>query len=285
MATKKLGLTRDQLAMFLKDHEQIKQFESLFDIANTAAPDKIDSIDTEAANASALANDALSSVHKLAQDAAISSAIADIKAEESLLRLDKFVNETSVSLAVVEAKTMQAMDLIKQMSSDLDVLQMLPAQKPLKRTRYGQFYDTTTQTAAAINTAYAITYNTTDLSYGVFLRPGNSEVQIDTEGVYNFQFSVQIDKTSGGTASFWIWPRVNGVDVSNSASQVRIQGNDAEIFSAANFFLDLKAGDYVQFMWAVSDTSVQLQYFAAAAPVPAIPSIILTVSNNIRGQL
>lgn len=285
MAIKKLGLTRDQLAMFLKDHEQIKQFESLFDIANTAAPDKIDSIDTEAANASALANDALSSVHKLAQDAAISSAIADIKAEESLLRLDKFVNETSVSLAVVEAKTMQAMDLIKQMSSDLDVLQMLPAQKPLKRTRYGQFYDTTTQTAAAINTAYAITYNTTDLSYGVFLRPGNSEVQIDTEGVYNFQFSVQIDKTSGGTASFWIWPRVNGVDVSNSASQIRIQGNDAEIFSAANFFLDLKANDYVQFMWAVSDTSVQLQYFAAAAPVPAIPSIILTVSNNIRGQI
>lgn len=284
MATKKLGLTRDQLAMFLKDHEQIKQFESLFDVANTAAPDKIDSIDTEAANAVAIANDALSSVHKLAQDAAISSAIADIKAEEALLRLDRLVDETSVSLAVVEAKTMQAMNLIKQMSSDLDVLQMLPAQKPLKRTRYGQFYDTTTQTAAAANTAYAITYNTTDLSYGVFLRPGNSEIEIDTEGVYNFQFSVQLDKTSGGTASFWIWPRVNGVDVSNSASQIRIQGNDAEIFSAANFFLDLKAGDYVQFMWAVSDTSVQLQYFAAAAPVPAIPSIILTVSNNIRGQ-
>ena len=32
---------------------------------------------------------------------------------------------------------------------------------------YGSFYDTTDQTAASTTTAYAITYNTTDLSNGV----------------------------------------------------------------------------------------------------------------------
>jgi hypothetical protein len=36
-------------------------------------------------------------------------------------------------------------------------------------------------------------------------------------------------------------------------------------------------------MFSVSDTSVQLLSVAAAAPVPGIPSIILTVSNNIGG--
>ena len=187
-------------------------------------------------------------------------------------------------MAAIEAKANRALDLISQIMTDMDVLQMLPAQKPLKRTRYGQFYDTTVQTAALTNTEYPITYNTTSLSYGVFLRPGDSEIEVDTEGVYNFQFSIQVDKTSGGAGQFWIWPRLNGVDVDNSASQIRIQGNDAEIFSSANFFVDMKAGDYVEFMWAVSDTDIQLQYFAASAPIPAVPSIIVTVSNNIRGQ-
>ena len=41
----------------------------------------------------------------------------------------------------------------------------------------------------------------------------------------------------------------------------------------------MNPGDYVQLMWAVSDTTVQLQYFAAAGVVPAIPSVILTVDS------
>jgi hypothetical protein len=121
------------------------------------------------------------------------------------------------------------------------------------------------------------------LNQGVVLR-SPSEVQIDTEGVYNFQFSVQIDKTSGGSANFWTWWRVNGVNVPASASQIQIQGNNHEIFGAANILLDLKAGDYVQLMWAVSDTTVQLQHFPASGPVPEIPSVILTVTGNIRSE-
>jgi hypothetical protein len=65
--------------------------------------------------------------------------------------------------------------------------------------------------------------------------------------------------------------------VPNSASLIQIQGNNAEIFSAANFFLPLSNGDYFQLYFSVSDLSVQLQAFPASAPVPAIPSIILTV--------
>ena len=40
----KLGLTRDQLATFLKDHEQIKQFENLFAVADAIAPDVVQEI-------------------------------------------------------------------------------------------------------------------------------------------------------------------------------------------------------------------------------------------------
>jgi hypothetical protein len=47
--------------------------------------------------------------------------------------------------------------------------------------------------------------------------------------------------------------------------------------------LDLKANDYVELMFSVSDLSVELLAVPAVAPVPAIPSIILTVNNNIGG--
>ena len=306
MAIKKLGLTRDQLASFLDNHEKIKQFENLFNSTNeqidisegviieagaayanaNLALDLLykfaQDSETNSAAAYANANLALDLLYKFVQDSQTNSATAEIKAQEALLQIENLKNQSIIDFAAIESKINHSFELIKSLLNAVDSLQMLPAQVPPKRARFAQFYDTTIQTAAAINTAYAITYNTTDLSYGVFLRPGNSEIQVDTEAVYNFQFSVQLDKTTGGVASFWIWPRINGVNVANSASQVRIQGNDAEIFSAANFFLNLKAGDYVQFMWAVSDTSVQIQYFAAAGVVPAIPSIIVTVSNNIK---
>lgn len=255
----KLNLTRDQLSTFLIDHEQIKQFERLFALADSIAPDVVTEI-------------------------SIATGSAQASADQALGQIDQLAQESSVGIAVADGKASQALALLARIADAVEGLQTAPVRVPAKRTRYGQFLDTTTQLAGAINTPQAITYNTTDISQGVFLRsPSTSEIAIDTEGLYNFQFSIQLDKTSGGTGIFWIWPRLNGADVPNSASQVQIQGNNSEIFSAANFFLDLKAGDYVQFMFAVSVLDVELKAFAASAFVPAIPSIIVTVSNNIRG--
>jgi hypothetical protein len=171
---------------------------------------------------------------------------------------------------------------IAEMQKQIQGLQLAPPPREFKRSRYGSFYDTTTQTATAINTAQAITFNTTDLSQGVVLAT-TSQVQVDTEGIYDFQTSIQLDKTTGGTAIFDLWFRLNGVDVADSASRIRIQGNNAEIFSSLNYFFDLKANDYVELMFSVTDLGVEITAFAASAPVPGIPSIILTVSNNIGG--
>jgi hypothetical protein len=144
---------------------------------------------------------------------------------------------------------------------------------------YGSFYDTTTQTATVINTATAITFNNTDLSNGVYIGLPTSRIIVDSEGVYNFGTSFQLDKTAGGTAVFDFWFRVNGVDVANSASRIRIQGNNAEIFSSLIYFFDLNANDYVELMFSVTDLSVEVTAFPAAAPHPGIPSMILTVQQ------
>jgi hypothetical protein len=174
-------------------------------------------------------------------------------------------------------------ELTAELQKQVDALQVQPPPRQFERSRYGSFYDTTTQTATTINTAKAITFNTTDLSNGVYLGTPTSRVYVDTPGIYNFDTSFQLDKTSGGVAEFYFWFRLNGTDVPDSASQIRIQGNDAEIFSSLNYFFDLNAGDYVEMMFSTSSLSVELLSVPATAPVPGIPSIILTVSNNIGG--
>ena len=169
-------------------------------------------------------------------------------------------------------------DEVAVLRTQIDDLQKGPPRFEPGLVNYGSFYSTDTQAATVINTAKAITYNNADPAYGVYRDPGDSsKIKVSRPAIYNVQFSVQIDKTSGGTGQFYIWPAINGTAVANSASLIQIQGNNAEIFSAANFFLPLSNGDYFQLYFSVSDLSVQLQTFAAAAPVPAIPSIILTV--------
>jgi hypothetical protein len=183
-----------------------------------------------------------------------------------------------------EGAVMALQAQLANLATDVQGLAVSPPVTPqLKRARYGSFYDTTTQTATTINTAKAITFNTTDLSNGVYIGSPTSRVYVDTPGIYNYDMSFQLDKTSGGTGEFYIWFRLNGTNVANSASYIQIQGNNAEIFSSLNYFFDLNAGDYVEIMFSVSDLSVEVAAFAAAAPVPAIPSIILTVANNIEG--
>lgn len=172
---------------------------------------------------------------------------------------------------------------IDEIIKRIDALEVLPPPREFKRARWGSFYDTTTQTATAINTAKAITFNTTDLSQGVYIGTTTSQIIVDTEGIYNFQTSIQLDSTVATAETFYLWFRKNGVDVTDSASQVRVQGNNAEVFVSLNYFFNLKASDYVELVFSVSNLGVQLLASGAVAPHPGIPSVILTVSNNIQG--
>jgi hypothetical protein len=276
---KPLKLTRDQLADFLNNAEQIKQFENLFAVADTVvdSPEEILVLNIAAGSAQSTANDALAQIAAQAQESAVNAALAESKANQALELID---NLTKAVESLQMTPTVESIDNLKKA---VEGLQMTPPPREFKRARYGSFYDTTTQIATVINTATAITFNNTDLSNGVFIGSPTSRIVVDSEGIYNFDTSFQLDKTSGGTENFYFWFRLNGVDVPDSASQIRIQGNNAEIFSSLNYFFDLKANDYIELIFSVSDLSVELKSFVAAPPVPSIPSIILTVSNNIGG--
>jgi hypothetical protein len=156
---------------------------------------------------------------------------------------------------------------------------LMGAGSPAAATHYGSFYDTTTQSAAAINTAYAITFNNTDISNGVSRGTPTSRIVVAYAGTYNFQFSAQVDKASGATAHINFWIRKNGVDVPYTAGIIAVQGTSAESVPAWNYLISLAANDYVQLMYSVNDTNLQITASAASAPVPAIPSVILTVTQ------
>lgn len=189
------------------------------------------------------------------------------------------LNKQVEALAAAPAVTV---DQWAELAKQVDALAAAPIYTPQLRNRaYGTFYDTTTQTAAVINTAYALTFNSTNLSNGVYVGSPTSRVYVAQNGVYNMQFSAQLDNTSGGSHLIFIWLRINGVDVANSAGQVRLKGTDGELVTSWNYVEQLRAGDYVELMWSVDDTSVQVLAQAAVAPVPAIPSVILTVTDNI----
>jgi hypothetical protein len=140
---------------------------------------------------------------------------------------------------------------------------------------YGSFYDTTTQSAAAINTPYAMTLNSTAESNQIAVT-NNSRITFKNRGTYNIQFSAQLDQTSGASHNIFIWFRKNGVDIANSASVVAIQGSTAELVAAWNFVITVLGGDYIQIMWAANNTAVKIVAAPATAFCPAIPSVIAT---------
>jgi len=147
--------------------------------------------------------------------------------------------------------------------------------------RSGAFYDTTTQSAAAINTAYAITLNSTSLTQGVSIGTPTSRVYVDRTGSYNIQFSLQLVSTNAASKDVYIWADVNGTSVPESATKLTLSGSSNAYVAAWNFVIRMSAGDYFRLMWSTSNTNVQITRIAASAPVPAIPSVILTVAANI----
>lgn len=232
VTSRKLNLTRDQLATFLKDQQQIRQFELLFQTVDDLEVITGTDFEFQADNAAASANSALAQIDTLNQIVA--------------------------------------------------GLQLAPPPRELKRTRFGFFYGTTTQAATVINTATGITFNNTSLSFGVALGSPTSRVIVDTEGIYSFTATFQLDKTTVGAGDFFIWFRLNGTNVADSARQIRVQSNTAEICSSINYVLNLKSTDFVELMFSVSDLTVVLVAVPAAAPAPSIPAITLSV-NAIGG--
>jgi hypothetical protein len=143
---------------------------------------------------------------------------------------------------------------------------------------YGSFYSNVDQTNPVSNAVNLMTYNQTVDFFNVSIGTINSRVYVAEEAIYNIQFSAQLDKSGGSASAVYIWLRVNGQNVSNSATKIVIDGPNSEIVAAWNFVLPLSENDYFELAWQSSDTNVFLAEEPASGNVPEIPSVILTVT-------
>lgn len=153
---------------------------------------------------------------------------------------------------------------------------------------YGSFYDITNQTAAAINTAYPMKFSSVDstATNGVSIGTNSGAstlITLPNVGVYNIQFSAQLNRTSGGSAAtvdIWLKDFTNNANVPSTNTSVNVQANANYLVAAWNFFF--KAGQpnhQLQIMWATTDTAVTIAEAAATALHPLTPSVILTVNQ------
>jgi len=146
---------------------------------------------------------------------------------------------------------------------------------------HGAFHSEVSQSAAIANTAYVMSAATTDFAVGVTM-VDNSKLTVSSGGTYNFQFSSVFKKLQGGTIEFVsVWPRVNGVNVDWSNTDISMANNNELIVAAWNFVLELNTNDYVELVW--SSTSNQMVMVAIPPQVtptrPGTPSVILTLTQ------
>ena len=147
----------------------------------------------------------------------------------------------------------------------------------------GSFYDTTNQTG---NAGAVLTMNigNSDLwNSGVSITSGN-RITIANPGVYNIQFSAQMVKNSGNTATHaHIWLSQNGLDVPISASQLGFPSNSVYVVAAWNFFFKTTvANEYVQLKWEINsnvNNAISITSAIASGTIPAIPGLIVTVNQ------
>jgi hypothetical protein len=148
---------------------------------------------------------------------------------------------------------------------------------------YAMYQDNVTQNVAAINTGYPIKFRTLDLSNGVTV-VSDSRITFANTGIYNLQFSVQLQNSTNQDQDVTIWLRKNGVDVAGSAGFVAViakhAGADGHALPSWNYLLNVVAGEYYELVWSATSTSVSMKYYPGGSPPPASASAIFTVTQQ-----
>jgi hypothetical protein len=150
------------------------------------------------------------------------------------------------------------------------------------RAPYGAFSDFTDQTTTA-NTATLLALAITDFSNQVTV--ATSKITVQNAGIYNLQFSVQLESSSNAPQDVFIWLKQNGVDIVGSTGKVGLParkspGDPFHDIKGWNYFLSMEANDYVQIYWSTTSVDVSIQTYAASGTPtkPSTASVVATMS-------
>jgi hypothetical protein len=128
-----------------------------------------------------------------------------------------------------------------------------------------------------------MTLNTTDFANEVSI--ATSKITVVNAGIYNLQFSVQLENSNNAPQDVFIWLKQNGTDIVGSTGKVGMParknpGDPFHNIVGWNYFVSMTAGQYVEIYWSTTSADVSIQFYAASgSPTkPATQSVVATLS-------
>lgn len=147
---------------------------------------------------------------------------------------------------------------------------------PSMKGYWASYFDTTTQASNGV--VKPVEYNSVYYEFGI-RSINNNTIVFDQKGVFNVEFSFEVQNldTHEHIAEFWF--RVNGVDLPDSNTKITLL-KQAHTVASWNFVYEAEVGDELQVIWYAPQTIVLESYLPQTNPVrPAVPSTIVTITQ------
>jgi hypothetical protein len=149
---------------------------------------------------------------------------------------------------------------------------------------YAAVHSDTDQTGST-SAATAVKFETTDLSQGITVANNGSgnptRITFAAAGVYSIATRLQFKNTDTNDHDATVWGAKNGTNIAASATAINVPkaaDGGAQFFQIV-FYLQVAASDYVEALWLPENVAVTLEYTAAGAIAPSVPSAILVVER------
>lgn len=129
-----------------------------------------------------------------------------------------------------------------------------------------------------VSAATAITFDADLTGTGVSV-VASTQVTFTAAGTYMLAPSIQFANSASSDYDVTVWFRKNGTNIANSATIITIPkaGDGGAAVLSLSLFETVTAGQYIEVMWLPENVAVTVEYTAAGAIAPAIPSVILPV--------
>lgn len=144
---------------------------------------------------------------------------------------------------------------------------------------YGLYATTATLTPTAINTGEAVALLQVEAS-NINLANGLTGIQPTVEGRYQVQATLQLLSTAGGGGTVEVWFSQNGVDILDSNARFFVGNINQPVVATVNYFAYFNGTtDYLDVVWATSNTNLKPTTLTSTMGGPDIPSALVTVTS------
>jgi len=159
----------------------------------------------------------------------------------------------------------------------VDAQGRLTAASSAAAANFGSFYDGNTQPGGGGYSPVIFSSTFISNNFSVF---GGTQILAVVGGLYNLQFSLQLQITSGGVTDvgYEFFLSVDGLALPNTKRLYTVSQNLQNQVLSLNYVVSLAAAQYVELTWKSDDVSGVLYAEPGSLGTPEVPSAIVTVT-------